>query len=181
MQTIISARGLTVSKTYKDQLTRKLGKLESLWPKIAEARVVLSKEKHRRTATITLAAASHTFRSEETAPDLAVAVDMAVAALGRQVRALKDRVKHRKGRVGRRAAATPGEATAASAVGAGPAGDGEVVVRRVTPKPMSVIEAVEQFRLGGEQFLVFSNARTDAVNVLYRRRDGGLGLIEPVA
>jgi len=40
---------------------------------------------------------------------------------------------------------------------------------------------VEQFHLGREQFLVFTNALTDAVNVLYRRRDGGLGLIEPVA
>jgi putative sigma-54 modulation protein len=178
MQTIISARGLTVSTSYKDQLTRKLGKLESLWPKIAEARVVLSKEKHRRTAAITLVAASHTFRSEETAPDLAVAADMAVAALGRQVRALKDRVTHRKGRIGRRAAAATGEGTMASA---DPAGDGEVVVRRVRPKPMSVLEAAEQLRLGSEQFLVFSNARTHAVNVLYRRRDGGLGLIEPVA
>jgi putative sigma-54 modulation protein len=46
---------------------------------------------------------------------------------------------------------------------------------------MSVEEAVEQFRLGREQFLVFENARTEAVNVLYRRTDGGLGLIEPVA
>ena len=54
-------------------------------------------------------------------------------------------------------------------------------MRRVTPKPMSVEEAVEQFRLGQEQFLVFTNARTDVVNVLYRRKGGGLGLIEPVA
>jgi putative sigma-54 modulation protein len=176
MQTIISARGFTVSTTYKDHLSRKLAKLESLWPKIIEAKVVLSKEKHRRTAGLTLIAKNHTFRSEETAPELAVAVDLAVDALSRQVRALKDRVKHRKGRPTPRAV-VPVVAEAAAASGS----EDEVLVRRVTPKPMSVEEAVEQFRLGQEQFLVFTNARTEVVNVLYRRKGGGLGLIEPVA
>jgi ribosome hibernation promoting factor len=174
MQTIISTRGFTISNTYKDHLSRKLAKLESLWPKIVEAKVVLSKEKHRRTAGVTLVAKHHTFRSEETAPELAVAVDLAVDALSRQVRTLKERVKHKKGRRLPRAV-TP------AAPEPGPNPDREVVVRRVTPKPMSVDEALEQFQLGHEQFLVFTNARTEAVNVVYRRKDGGLGLIEPVA
>lgn len=174
MQVIISTRGFTVSKTYKDRLSQRLAKLEALWPKITEARVVLSREKHRRTATVTLVAKQRAFRSEETAPDLAVAVDLAVDALGRQVRALKDRVKRRKGRPTPRAA-EPVQAEAGSGA------EGGVVVRRVTPKPMSVEEAVEQFRLGTDQFLVFTNAHADTVNVLYRRRDGGLGLVEPEA
>jgi ribosome hibernation promoting factor len=175
MQTIISARGFTVSTTYKDHLSRKLAELESRWPKIIEAKVVLSKEKHRRTAGLTLIAKNHTFRSEETAPELAVAVDLAVDALSRQVRALKERVKHRKGRPTSRAV-VPGGAEAAA-----PGSEGDVLVRRITPKPMSVEEALDQFRLGQEQFLVFTNARTEVVNVLYRRKGGGLGLIEPVA
>ena len=57
----------------------------------------------------------------------------------------------------------------------------DVIVRQVTPKPMSVEEAIEQLRLGRDQFLVFTNARTEVVNVVYRRPDGGLGLVEPVA
>jgi putative sigma-54 modulation protein len=95
------------------------------------------------------------------------------------VRGLKERVKHRKGRG--RAPLPPAGPAGGSEASVAPAGDGEVLVRRVTPKPMSVEEAVEQFHLGHEQFLVFTNARTDAVNVLYRRKGGGLGLIEPVA
>ena len=75
MQMIISARGLTVSTTYKDAPEPELAKLEPLWPKPIEAKVVLSKEKHRRTAGLTLIAKHHTFRSEETAPDLAAAVE----------------------------------------------------------------------------------------------------------
>ena len=68
--------------------------------------------------------------------------------------------------------------TPAAAPAAGPEGD--LVVRQVSAKPMSVEEAVEQFQLRRDPFLVFTNAGTDSVNVLYRRKGGGLGLIEPV-
>ena len=86
MQVIISTRGMTISRIYKDALTRKLAKLEPLVPALVETRAVLSKEKHRRTASLTLVARRRAFRSEETAPDLSAAVDRAVHALRRQVR-----------------------------------------------------------------------------------------------
>lgn len=170
MQVIFSTRGMTISETYKDALTRRLAKLELLMP-IIEARVVLSKEKHRRTVALTLTTTRHTFRSEETAGDLEVAVDMAVDAVARQVRELKDRVKNRKARHARRAgtAARPGDGEPA-----------DVIVRRVPLKPMSLEEAAAELGQGDDEFLVFTNASTDAVNVLYRRTDGGLGLVEPV-
>jgi putative sigma-54 modulation protein len=171
MQVIISARGLPISKPFKDTLTRRLAKLESLFPKILEAKIVLSKEKHRRTAALTLIAKQHTFRSEETADDLEVAVDMAIAALDRQVRETKDRLKNRKARH------APRRAPAAAATVAAP----DVVIERVPLKPMSLADAVEQLQARSDEFLVFANATSDAVNVLYRRADGALGLIEPVS
>jgi ribosomal subunit interface protein len=91
MQVIISTRGMTVSRTYKDELTRKLAKLEPMLPAVVETRAVLSKEKHRRTAALTLVARRRAFRSRETAPDLGAAVDRAVHALRRQVRERKAR------------------------------------------------------------------------------------------
>jgi len=172
MQVIISARGLTVSRTDKDALTHKLAKLEPLLPSIVETKAVLSREKHRKTVALTVVAKHHIFRSEETAGDLASAVDTAVDALARQVRELKDRVKNRKGRGGRR---TPAVATRS------PEGTPDVVVRRVALKPMPLAEAVTELGAEGDDFLVFTNASTDTVNVLYRRKDGGLGLIEPLA
>jgi putative sigma-54 modulation protein len=173
MQVIISARGLTVSRADKDALTHKLGKLEPLLPQVVETKAVLSREKHRRTVALTLIAKHHTFRSEETAGDLGVAVDMAVDALARQVRELKDRVKNRKGRRQRRVAGdAPPPAAAPS-----PA----VRVRRIPLKPMPLADAITELRAAGEDFVVFTNASTDTVNVLYHRRDGGLGLIEPLA
>jgi len=172
MQVIVSARGLTISRTYKDEITRKLEKLEPLLPKIIETKAVLSKEKHRRTAALTLIAKHHTFRSEETAAELAVAVDMAVDALVRQVREMKDRLKNRKGRHARR----PGPAARAD-VSVLP----DVTVRQVPLKPMSLEEAAAELGRGADDFVVFANASTEVVNVLYRRADGSLGLIEPVA
>jgi ribosomal subunit interface protein len=91
MQVIISTRGMTISRTYKDELTRKLAKLTPMLPALVETRAVLSKEKHRRTAALTLVARRRAFRSRETAPDLVAAVDRAVLALRRQVRERKPR------------------------------------------------------------------------------------------
>lgn len=91
MQVIISARGMAISRTDKDALTRKLAKLEPLLPALIETRAVLSKEKHRRTAALTLLSRRCAFRSRETAFDLWAAVDRAVQALRRQVRERKAR------------------------------------------------------------------------------------------
>jgi putative sigma-54 modulation protein len=173
MQAIISARGLSISKTYKDTLTQRLAKLEPMFPGIVEAKIVLSKEKHRRTAALTLVAKRHTFRSEETASDLETAVDVAVDALARQVREMKDRVKNRKARRSPRRAPAPARA--------GESPMAEVAVMRVPLELMPLAAAVEQLRASRDEFLVFANATTDVVSVLYRRGDGGFGLIEPVA
>jgi ribosomal subunit interface protein len=203
MRVIISARGLTVSPTYRAHLQERIEKVARLSPKASEARVVLTKERNRRTAGVTLVAKLHTFRSEETALDLAAAVDAALAALTRQVRELKDRIQTHKppSRKRRRAVDWRGAAEGEpSGYGKGrgaaegePSGNerkaraerGESVepleVTQVPAKPMSVEEAMEQFRLGRDQFFAFTNAGSGAVNVLYRRRAGGFGLIEPVA
>jgi putative sigma-54 modulation protein len=173
MQAIISARGLSISKTYKDALTQRLAKLEPMFPGTVEARIVLSKEKHRRTVALTLVAKRHTFRSEETAGDLETAVDVAVDALARQVREMKDRVKNRKARSAPRRAPRPARA--------GPSEMAEVAVRRVPLEAMPLDAAVEQLRASRDEFLVFTNVTTDVVSVLYRRGDGGFGLIEPVS
>jgi ribosomal subunit interface protein len=173
MRVIISARGLTVSPTYRAHLQERIEKIARLSPKATEARVVLARERNLRTAGVTLVAKLHTFRSEETAPDLAAAVDAALAALTRQVRQLKDRIQtHKPPRKSPRAVAWRGAA------------EGEpsenIEITPVPAKPMSVEEALEQFRMSRDPFFAFTNAVSGVVNVLYRRR-GGLGLIEPMA
>lgn len=171
MQFIISGRGVSISPAFRAVVERKVGKLSRILPKILEAKVMLSAEKYRRTAELTLLAKRKTFRSEETAPDLPTAIDLAVETLGRQVRQEKDRLRQRKHRASRKR-----QPAASPRSGGEPPG---VVFRKVAPKPMSVEEAIMQLGLGPDQFLVFTNATTHAVNVLYRRNDGSLGLIEP--
>ena len=172
MQVLVNARGLTISAAYRARLQERVEKAAGRVPKPIEARVTLTRERNRHTAAITLVAKHHTFRSEETALDLAAAMDAALAALTRQVRQLKDRIRGHKpgGRKGPQAAGADADGAAAA-----------IEVRQVPVKPMSVEEAVEQIGLGREPFFAFTNARTDMVNILYRRRGGGFGLIEPVA
>ena len=98
MQVIISTRGMTVSRSYKDELTRKLAKLEPMLPALVATRAILTREKHRRTAALTLVSRSRAFRSRETSPDLAVAVDRAMLALRRQVRETTKRRPRRPNR-----------------------------------------------------------------------------------
>ncbi|MBI4611352.1 MAG: ribosome-associated translation inhibitor RaiA [Candidatus Rokubacteria bacterium] len=177
MQVIISGRGVVLTPAFKARIGQKVQKFSRILPKIHEAKVVLSAEKYRRTAEVTLLGKGRIFHSEETAPDLAAAVDLAVEALARQVRQTKDRLRQRKLRV------SPRRAPLRIPRDTGEAGNTPVVVsrRQVAPKPMSVEEAAMQLGLRRDQFLVFTNAATDALNVLYRRKDGALGLIEPVA
>ena len=181
MRYIISGHGIAVPPAFRQMVERKVGKLARILPKIIEAKVMLSSEKYRRTAHITLVAKRKIFRSDETAGDLASAVDLAVDALTRQVRQVKDRLRQRKPRASRRRPGPRPEAAETRFPGEGEATPPPPVVsRRVAAKPMSVEEAVMQLGLRDDQFLVFTNAATETVNVLYRRKNGGLGLIEPV-
>jgi putative sigma-54 modulation protein len=168
---ILSARGVALTPAFKTVVEGKLARLTRVLPQILDARVVCRAEKFRRSIRITLRARRRIFASEATAGDLTTAFDEAVEALRRQTREAKERRTVSKGRAARRGAGA----------GAPPPPPGEIVARRLVAKPMSVDEAVMQLEAGREQFFVFRNALSGEVNVLYRRRDGGLGLIEPVA
>jgi ribosomal subunit interface protein len=91
MQMIISGRGLTLSTTFKDAITRKVAKLGPLVPKLVDARATCSAEKFRRTVRVTLRAKRGVFSATATAGDLMTAVDEAVESLARQVRRAKER------------------------------------------------------------------------------------------
>jgi putative sigma-54 modulation protein len=171
MPVILSGRGVTFTPAFKALVDAKLGRLARVPPQILDARVVCTAEKFRRTVRITLRARRGSFASEATAEDLTTAFDEALEAVRRQTRAAKDRRTVSKGRAARRAGG--GGAPAAPAEG--------IVPRRLVAKPMSIDEARMQLEAGREQFFVFRNALSGEVNVLYRRRDGGFGLIEPVA
>ena len=163
------------------------------------AQVVLTKEKTRVHAEVTLhARGEHFLHGEATGRDVATALAACADTVDRQVQRLKS--KWSKGKrqgisAAKAASAAPrperGGKGFSSAKGmaaaAPPAGAAEprmlriIRARRYEVKPMSVDEAAMEVVDGDDAFLVFRNAATDTINVLFRRPDGNLGLIEPEA
>ena len=180
MQVHLSGRGVAVSPALRRRVESKVGKVTRFLPKITEARVVLGRERYRHLAEVTLQAKGITLHAEAAAGDLHAALDLAVDHLAEQARRRKDRIRARKPRLSRRAPA-PGVPSAAD----GPPGDAPaepapgLIVRRLDAKPMSIDEALEQMRIRRDGLLVFTNARSRVVNVLRRRPDGQLELVQP--
>jgi len=140
-----------------------------------DAHVILSVSKERHAAEITLQADHVTMFAKEETTDLYAAIDLAVGKLEHQAQKLREKRKEHKGPSGeaRALGADDGAEPAAAA------GRPRVIARRVSAKPMAVDEAVTTLDRTGDEFLVFTNAGSQQLAVLYRRKDGNYGLIEP--
>ena len=176
------ARNMELTDRVVKYVNKKVGKLGRHIPNVDETRVDLSYVKSARSATdrqvaqITIRGKGFILRVEERADDLFAAIDEAVDKMQRQIERYKG--KHQRGR---------GDGTSAADVAAEPVEveettEIEAIARRktFTLTPMDELEAIEQMKLlGHDEFFVFYNASTNAINVLYTRRDGSYGLIEP--
>jgi putative sigma-54 modulation protein len=183
----IYGRNLEVTDRVKTYITKKVSKLDRYLPGIEDARVDLVYAKSARSAAdrhvaeITVYGKGFILRTEERSDDILIAIDQAVDKMQRQIERYKG--KHYRGRGNGKSAAevlppAPEEMTTEEETG-------ELIPAVVRRKrfilaPMNEMEAIEQMSLlGHESFFVFYNANTHAINVLYRRRDGMFGLIEP--
>ena len=178
----VFGRNIEVTDRIFDYVTKKVSKLDRYMNGIDDARVDLAFVKSARSLSdrnvtqITLRGKGFMLRTEERAEDIFTAVDAAVEKMQRQMERYKG--KHYRGRGDGKVAADvlveiPEEETSE--------GEELTVVRRkkFMLMPMDEAEAIEQMALlGHENFFVFYNGRTNAVNVLYHRRDGSYGLIE---
>jgi putative sigma-54 modulation protein len=172
MDVHVSGRGVPVTPALRSRIETKVAKVARFLPKITEVRVVLGRERHRHLAEVTVQAKGATLHAEAAGADFYSALDEAVEPLAEQARRHKERIRARKARAARRGPALPS--------GAEPSEPGpDVLIRRLTAKPMSVDEALEQMRTRRDTVLVFTNARSRAVNVLRRRSDGRLELVQP--
>jgi putative sigma-54 modulation protein len=134
-----------------------------------EAHLVLSVLKRRHVAEVTVTANQLVLNATAETHDLYAAIDDAVGKLERQI------VKHLKKHQARKHG---GAAAVPAAAGRG-AERRAVAAERVAIKPMSVGEAIMQLEATRRECLLFHHAASDTVAVLYRRRNGGYGLIEP--
>ena len=199
MRLELTGRHVTITPAVRKAVEQRLARItRMLNDSIVSVQVVITREKSRTRVDMTLhARGDHFLHGEAIGRDLPTALGAATEKLEHQAQKLKSKWTERK-RQGVSAAkagsAAPRPERARRAFGAGAVALGSVAgspaeaprvrivrARRYEVKPMSVDEAALEVVAGSEAFLVFRNASTDTVNVLFRRPDGHLGLIEPEA
>lgn len=179
----VTGRHLQITDAINDYVTKKIENLHLDYPKIIEAHVILEVEKYRHSAEVVLVCSNHiTIEACEETSDMYAAIDAVVDKVARQMRKYKTRLmkKHRP----RKDIVHHLEERVLQTEPVDLDGDGNgvhpvVKTERYAVKPMFIDEAVLQLEMSARQFLVFLNARNTRVSVLYRRKAGDFGLIEP--
>jgi putative sigma-54 modulation protein len=181
----IVARNMRITDNLKEYIEKKAVKLERHLQEIDEIRVEVTHAKSARSATdrqvaqMTVHGKGFILRTEERAEDIRAAFDTALDKMQRQVERYKGK-RHRGRGDGRSAAEVVEEEMPVDEE------TGELMPliarrKKFIVLPMNEDEAVEQMRLlGHDNFFIFFNAEQNSIQVLYRRRNGTYGLIEPV-
>lgn len=181
MRVSIAARHLEMTDALRSHVEAKLDKVRHHFDKVIDVDVVLSVEKHRHTAEITLHANGVRIHGKETSQDLYASVDTVIDKIDRQILKFKQRAHRFQPRKAKVAVVAPEELeqpTEAAVETAAPASN-RIVHEPIDMKPMGVDEAAMQLELRNDSFFVFRNAATQEVNVIYAKHDGSLGVIEP--
>ncbi|MDA8344324.1 MAG: ribosome-associated translation inhibitor RaiA [Thermaerobacter sp.] len=170
MEVVVRSRNIEVTAALKAHVEKKVRKLDKYLTGAGKAQVRLEIEHGRHTAEVTIPVAGLILRGEENGDDMYASVDEVVQKIERQAKRWKGRLQ--RGRVG----------ASEAEVAEQPAEDasGILVRRKAFPaKPMTPDEAILQMDLVGHDFFAFRNADTETINVVYRRKDGNYGLLEP--
>lgn len=172
MNIIVTGRHFEVTDALRKYAEGKIKKFVRYLSNITEAIVTLSIEKYRHKAEVLLKVNGYLIQAEGITGEIYSSIDEVVEKLERQVKKYKEKlVSHRKGE---------GKANLAVSV-ALPQETGKIIKnKRFELKPMSQDEAVMQMDLLDKDFFIFTNENTGNINVIYRRKDGNFGLIEPV-
>lgn len=175
MKIIITGRKCTPRDSFKEHAEKKLQKVERFFDDSAEVKVTATVEKSCQIVEVTVATRGMIFRSEERAQNMNEALDKCVDSLIRQIRKNKTRLEKRL------RAGSLDSVIIASEPEEEELDFNVVRTKHVSVKPQSVDEAILQMNLLDHQFYLFRNAETDEVNVVYKRQDGGYGVIVPEA
>jgi len=178
MELQITGKNIDLSPAVRSYIKRKLSKLSRHLPNIIESTVEISEEKtkspqHHFVVEVTVNSSGTLLRGEERGKDLLTAIDKVEKIMNRQIERYKGRLYDK----GRGSSFARSEFSQEIETAQPPK---EVTkVKRFAIKLMSVAEAVDQMELLGHDFFLFFNADSEELNLLYRRKDGSYGLIEP--
>lgn len=179
MRINVTFRHMESSEPVRNYVEDKLPKVKKYIDEPVEAQVVLSVEKKiRHKAEVSLAAKGITIKATDETADMYAAIDGVMDKLERQLKRYKDKIKAHKPLSGRERRVEKTVFTAESIDDAHPE-PSIIKSDSFHVKPMSVDEAVMQMDLLEKEFLVFTDASSSEINVVYRRKDGNYGLIVP--
>lgn len=170
MKINIIGRRMEVDESLKTLIDKKLAKLDKYFKDDAVAYVTMSREKNAERLELTVSSGGTLFRAEERDETFNNALDTAIDVIERQIRKNKTRLEKRLREGAFRAIeAQPEEFEEAF----------RIREKTFVMKPMTPEEAILQMNLIGHEFFLFLNTETDALSVVYKRNDGGYGLIRP--
>jgi putative sigma-54 modulation protein len=174
MRLDITGRQVTITGPLRQLIARRLARLERVLNDAAVSAIItLTKEKYRlRTELAVHTRGDHVLRGNGEGTAWPISVRQATEKVEQQAQRLKGKWdgRRRKGAAARAVSPAPAEAAPERRI---------VRATRYAVKPMSLEDAALRVDGGSETFVVFRNAETDAISILYRRKDGHLGLIEP--
>lgn len=175
METTFKSRNFEITEALKSYTDKKLARLVKYFePELMEAQVMMSLQRGVHTLEVTLNVRGLLLRCEEKTGDMYASIDGAIDKLERQIHKFKTKINRKIREI--HSVTAPAAVTASDEEG-----DAEIVkTKRFAYKPMTVEEAVMQMNLLGHDFFVFTNNEDKGhVCVVYRRKDGNYGLIEP--
>jgi putative sigma-54 modulation protein len=161
---------MDLTENLKDYAEEKINRFEKYLANITEATVTLSVEKYRHKAEVLLKINGVIIQAESITGEMYSSIDEVVEKLESQVRKYKEKVVSRRKNMRQQTDSLPEEENQ------------PMIIKNKSfdIKPMSVEEAAVSMEMMDRSFFVFTNASSGDINVLYKRNDGNLGLIEPV-
>lgn len=178
MKYSIIGRKVNLKDNFKERVYKKLGKFEKIYSENAEAVVTVTLEKNRQTVEVTIRDDGLMYRAESTALEMNDALDAVVDILGGQIRKNKAKLSKKIKSETFDQYFLEHDDTAEEDIM-----DDEdyavVKTKSFSVKPLSVEEAILQMNLIGHEFFMFRNSMTNEINVVYKRKGGTYGLLEP--
>ncbi len=175
MKISVTGKNIKVTPSLKEYIDEKISRLEHFDERIISSKVILGVEKQRHIAEITVQTAGSTVHVSEATDDLYKSIDKSTDMLARKLKKIRDKMADRKKNNDSPRFFEDEELTEGVEL------DGRHIIKvdRYVKKPMSVEEAAMQMDLLNNDFIVFTHSASGRVNVIYRRKDGDLGLIDP--
>lgn len=178
MQVTVTFKKIDPSDSLKNYVTKKLEKFDKMMDSPLEAYVVLSVEKFRHIAEITLTCDRLRIHAKEDSESMYSSIDALMDKVKSQIKKNKEKIRrHMSGNK---------QSIKDDATGSSYSGDyfdnpstGPIIIETIDDKPMDIEDAVVELDSSNKTFFVFNNARTEQLNVIYKHNNGKLGLIQP--